>query len=327
LDVDLVARTCTTRRVIALLALLVSAATVLLPINALAGGFCDGGGGPSSMTGPWAAASVVPPPPAGRVVAPPMLAAAADRSSITSAPAQPKIVYAPGVRPRTQGHAKTLGAWPAPATSAPAGIVSPASTFVQPKIVYAPGAGPRAATSGIANRVADTALGSPVVVRAAGDLARVHLSADDCDALARVTYAEAGNQGPEGLAAVIYTILNRVASGRFQSTVQAVIDARDQFEPATRAGGWRHLPPLSPGLQAQFDFLLAGILSGRIPDPTRGALYFQNRAVVAARAAAGLVPWSLVDYGGQSPLAEIRDHRFYGDPATPAAASDILEWR
>src|SRR5262249_42536254 len=41
------------------------------------------------------------------------------------------------------------------------------------------------------------------------------------------------------------TILNRVASGRFQNNIQAVIDARDQFEPVTKAGGWRNLPPLA----------------------------------------------------------------------------------
>jgi spore germination cell wall hydrolase CwlJ-like protein len=194
---------------------------------------------------------------------------------------------------------------------------------MQPKIVYAPGFGP--ATSRLGNAVADTTLSSPMGVGPAGDIgsAGVRLSREDCDALARVAYAEAGNQGPDGLAAVVYTVLNRVASGRFQNNVQAVIDARDQFEPVTRAGGWRNLPPPSPGLQAQFDLLLSGILSGRIPDPTRGALYFQNRAVVAARAAAGLVPWSLVDFGGQPPLAEVRDHRFYGDSEIRAAVPEV----
>jgi len=187
---------------------------------------------------------------------------------------------------------------------------------MQPEIVYAPGAGPRAATSRFGN----------AAVRAAGDIgiARVGLSSEDCDALARVAYAEAGNQGPEGLAAVVYTILNRVASGRFQNNIQAVIDARDQFKPVTKAVGWRNLPPLSADVQMQFDLLLSGILSGRVPDPTRGALYFQNRAVVAARAAAGLVPLSLVDFGGQPPIAELRDHLFYGDPTIGTAVEAPL---
>ena len=41
------------------------------------------------------------------------------------------------------------------------------------------------------------------------------LSYEDREAIGRVTYAEAGNQGEEGLAAVIFTILNRVNSGQF----------------------------------------------------------------------------------------------------------------
>ena len=69
------------------------------------------------------------------------------------------------------------------------------------------------------------------------------LSAEDRDAIGRIAYAEAGNQGEEGIAAVIFCVLNRVNSGLFQGSVQAVIDARNQFEPATRVGGWRRLPP------------------------------------------------------------------------------------
>ena len=49
--------------------------------------------------------------------------------------------------------------------------------------------------------------------------ATISLSIDDRDALARVAYAEAGNQGRQGIAAVVFTILNRVASGKFQNGV------------------------------------------------------------------------------------------------------------
>ena len=137
------------------------------------------------------------------------------------------------------------------------------------------------------------------------------LSGDDRDALGRIAYAEAGNQGDMGVAAVIYTILNRVNSGQFQSTVQDVIDARNQFEPATRVGGWRYLPPLNTWRSSQFDSILDLILTGQLPDPTNGALYFQNARIVAARAARGKGSWSLVDFGGTPPVAEIGDHRFY----------------
>lgn len=137
------------------------------------------------------------------------------------------------------------------------------------------------------------------------------LSYEDRDALGRVSYAEAGNQGEEGIAAVVFTILNRVNSGHFDSTVQGVIDAPNQFEPATRAGGWRYLRPLDPWQTVQFDTILNLILAGRLPDLTNGALFFQNAEIVAARAARGRVSSYLVDFGGTPPVAEIGDHRFY----------------
>ena len=137
------------------------------------------------------------------------------------------------------------------------------------------------------------------------------LSFEDREAIGRVTYAEAGNQGAEGIAAVIFTILNRVNSGQFGSSVQRVIDAPNQFEPATRAGGWRYLPPLDPWQSVQFETILNLILAGWLPDLTNGALFFQNARIVAARAARGAGSSYLVDFGGTPPIAEIRDHRFY----------------
>ncbi|QNT69776.1 cell wall hydrolase [Defluviicoccus vanus] len=137
------------------------------------------------------------------------------------------------------------------------------------------------------------------------------LTWEDRDALGRVAFAEAGNQGDLGIAAVVYTIFNRVNSGQFQSTVQDVIDAPNQFEPCMRAGGWRNLRPLSASQDAVFANILDQILSGALPDPTNGALFFQNARIVAARAARGKGSASLVDFGGTPPVAEIGDHRFY----------------
>jgi hypothetical protein len=62
-------------------------------------------------------------------------------------------------------------------------------------------------------------------------------SAAGRDAIARVAYAEAGNQGDSGLAAVVYTILNRLQDGRWGDTIDSVLNARAQFEPVLRAGG------------------------------------------------------------------------------------------
>lgn len=158
------------------------------------------------------------------------------------------------------------------------------------------------------------------------DLSRVTITASDREALGRVAFAEAAGQGEAGIAAVVFTILNRVASGRFETDVQAVIDAPGQFEPVMRAGGsWRNLPRLSEDRRLVFATILNLIVDGRLPDPTNGAIYFQNAAIVAARAAAGQVRPSLVHFGGQTPIAVIRDHSFYGDATgaggSPATAS------
>lgn len=134
------------------------------------------------------------------------------------------------------------------------------------------------------------------------------------DAIARVTYAEAANQGDSGLAAVVYTILNRVQDGRWGASVDAVLNARAQFEPVLRAGGdWRRLPAVSAAFQARIDTILNLALDGRLPDLTNGARYFQNPQIVAARAKAGTVSASLVNFGGATPSVQIGDHSFYSD--------------
>jgi len=141
------------------------------------------------------------------------------------------------------------------------------------------------------------------------------LSSPDARAgIARVSFAEAGNQGDSGLAAVVYTILNRLADGRWGDTVDSVLNARDQFEPVLRAGGdWRRLAPVSPAQQARVDTIINLALDGRLPDLTNGARYFQNPTIVAARARAGEVSPSLVNFGGQPPSAIIGAHSFYTD--------------
>jgi len=142
------------------------------------------------------------------------------------------------------------------------------------------------------------------------------------DAIARVAYAEAGNQGDSGLAGVVYTVLNRLMDGGFGTDVTAVLDAPHQFEPVARAGGWQGLPPRNAVEQAHVDTILNLALDGRLPDPTNGARFFQNPAIVAARADAGAMPRDRVDFGGQAPVAIIKDHAFYtASGANRAAAS------
>ena len=146
----------------------------------------------------------------------------------------------------------------------------------------------------------------------ASSLAALFSGADARDALARVSFAEAGNQGDSGLAGVVYTILNRLQDGRWGSTVGAVVNARGQFEPVMRAGGdWRRLPAVSPAQQARIDTILNLALDGRLPDLTNGARFFQNPAVVSRRVQAGTVSANLVNFGGAPASAVIGAHHFY----------------
>lgn len=137
----------------------------------------------------------------------------------------------------------------------------------------------------------------------------------DREAIGRVAYHEAANQGDRGIAAVVYTIINRVGSGRFGSSVDAVLNAPRQFEPVSRYGGdWRRLPPAPPAARARIDAIVGLALRGELADETGGALYFQNPRIVAARERAGLVSRGLTNFGGQTPSAVIGDHSFYTGP-------------
>jgi Cell Wall Hydrolase len=161
----------------------------------------------------------------------------------------------------------------------------------------------------------------PLVPGPAHPRVAVSLTPADQEAMGRVAFAEAGDQGAEGLAGVIFTILNRLHGGPWGATVTAVVDAPGQFEPVMRAGGtWTKLPALTPAQRVEYETILHLILDGRLPDPTNGALYFQNPTIVAERAAAGAVPPALVNFGGQRPSATIGGQTFYRRVA-PGVAS------
>jgi len=92
----------------------------------------------------------------------------------------------------------------------------------------------------------------------------VSLTPEDQEAIGRVAFAEAGNQGADGLAGVIFTILNRLHGGQWGATVPAVVNAPGQFEPVMRAGGtWSKLPALTPGQAVEYDTILHLVLRGR----------------------------------------------------------------
>lgn len=147
----------------------------------------------------------------------------------------------------------------------------------------------------------------------------IGLSETDIEAIGRVVYAEAAHEPAAGKVAVIDTILNRLDSGRFGSSVQSVIDQPNAFEPVTKAGGWRQLPPLTAMQRTELTTILSLKASGHLGDISSGALYFQNAKIVAARAATGTVAPSLVHFGGMPPTAVIGRHTFY----RPAAETSV----
>ena len=148
-------------------------------------------------------------------------------------------------------------------------------------------------------------------------LQSIELSQEDRDAMARVSFAEAANQGDSGLAGVVYTLLNRLISGRFGTTVTDIVNAPGEFEPVTTAGGWRNLPAPSLPQRAQINTIINLALESRLPDPTNGALFFQNPAIVAEREAAGTVSKGTTHFGNAAPSAVIRDHTFYPQKNKP----------
>ena len=125
----------------------------------------------------------------------------------------------------------------------------------------------------------------PAVARAYQDAAHgrdtVGIGAAARDAIARVAYAEAGNQGDTGLAGVVYTVLNRLMDGGFGGDVTRCWMRRTSSSRWPKSGGWQRLPPRSAVEQAHIDTILNLALDGRLPDPTNGARFFQNPAIVA----------------------------------------------
>lgn len=104
------------------------------------------------------------------------------------------------------------------------------------------------------------------------------LNEEEIDALARITRAEAEGETAVGKAAVAATVLNRVESDRYPSTITGVIyqrvNGRYQYSPV--ADGRIKLAPRAQDYQAAFQ-ALAGF------DPTNGATGFFNPAKTTDR--------------------------------------------
>jgi spore germination cell wall hydrolase CwlJ-like protein len=100
-----------------------------------------------------------------------------------------------------------------------------------------------------------------------------HFSQEEIDLLARITRAEAEGESELGKTAVAASILNRVQSERYPSTIAGVVyqrvNGRYQYSPV--ADGRINLPPRPTDYQAAFRALAGN-------DPSNGATGFFNSA-------------------------------------------------
>jgi hypothetical protein len=130
------------------------------------------------------------------------------------------------------------------------------------------------------------------------------------DLAVRTILSEAGNQGPDGMAAVAHVIRNRAISGRYGgNSIASVITHPYAFEGMDDRGG--HFSdtaytadPASSSYQAAAK-IVDGVESGAIPDPTNGATHYLN-AKLQADEGRNQPSWA-----SGKPLATIGAHTFY----------------
>ena len=148
------------------------------------------------------------------------------------------------------------------------------------------------------------------------------ISDSDRDLIARTVLSEAGNDGPEGMAAVAHVIKNRIDSGRYGKTASDVVLAPKQFEPwSLRRNDPNHPSRWSTKSDdyQQAAGLVDSVFSGQHDDPTGGATHFFSPSEQAA------LRRKPPDWAKGSPLAQVGRHQFFAPEG--AVTPDLLgEW-
>lgn len=147
------------------------------------------------------------------------------------------------------------------------------------------------------------------------------LSPRDRDLVIRTIIGEAGNQGPQGQAAVANVILNRLAAGKYGKTASDVVLAPNQFEPwSTRSKELLGYKSDSAAYKNVGD-IVDMVASGDIPDQTSGATHFLNADIVRQRTGGSLPSWAA------KPIAKIGEHTFFAPngPVTPGSAPSSVD--
>lgn len=138
--------------------------------------------------------------------------------------------------------------------------------------------------------------------------ALIKLRKGDVDVLARTLYGEARGEKLEGMQAVAWVILNRAKRGppRFPETIAEVCKQKWQF--TCWAPGDPNAKVCAAATEADPFFALAlyaaaGVLTGNVPDPTRGSDHYHT---------VGMSPYP--SWASKMQLqAIIGQHRFYSE--------------
>lgn len=142
----------------------------------------------------------------------------------------------------------------------------------------------------------DAATGKIMVQRGSGALAHadVFYNQDDLFWMARVIYAEAGNQPLEGMMAVGNVVLNRVGNPIFPGTIHGVLAQKNQF--STYKGG--ALANRTPNANSVIAAKL--VLDGGVVEEVKDALWFDAKCSGS---------WAARN---RTHLVTIGGHKFYG---------------
>lgn len=136
----------------------------------------------------------------------------------------------------------------------------------------------------------------------------------DRDLAVRAVMAEAGNQSPQGKAAVASVIRNRMIAGTYGGhSAQDVVLAKNQFEPFNHFGtGHDNDParfhPSDPAYQ-EAGKIVDAVMTGQLRDPTGGATHFY--APVAQAQLAQSDGRALTPAWAKGPHVQIGGHMFF----------------
>ena len=144
------------------------------------------------------------------------------------------------------------------------------------------------------------------------------VDASERDTMIRTMLAEAGDQTPEGQAAVAHVILNRAGKPEFGKRINDVIFQPNAFESWSDPRNPLHYRADSP-VYRQAGKILDDVTSGKTPDPTGGATHFIDPDLQRRRGSK-MPDWtSGVGY-------QIGGHTFYapGNPNYQGGGEDFL---